>query len=148
MLVMFMMSTAAMNMIMGTENTSMMNIAIMAMMSMNTRNMVTRSMAMMGMNIRNMATRSTSTVRTWSISVSISITTTSTTIKSLTTFIEHKAPAPKKKVKKTHNLSLVSSVGFTIEGLLDVALFNAFMSGLLQTKAADLYRTKGTVVVL
>jgi len=58
---------------------------------------------------------------------------------------ELKPPAPKKKVKKTHNLSLVSSVGFTIEGLLDVALFNSFMSGLLQTKAADLYRTKGVL---
>ncbi len=44
-----------------------------------------------------------------------------------------------------HNLSLVSSVGFTIVGLLDVALFNAFMSSLLQAKAADLYRTKGVL---
>lgn len=49
----------------------------------------------------------------------------------------------RKKVKKTHNLSLVSSVGYTIEGLLDVPLFNTFMSQLLATKAADLYRTKG-----
>ena len=53
--------------------------------------------------------------------------------------------APKKKKKRVHNLSLVSSVGFTIVGLLDVALFNAFMSSLLQTKAADLYRTKGVL---
>jgi len=36
-------------------------------------------------------------------------------------------------------------VGFTIVGLLDVALFNAFMSSLLQAKAADLYRTKGVL---
>jgi len=36
-------------------------------------------------------------------------------------------------------------VGFTISGLLDVALFNTFMSGLLQAKAADLYRTKGVL---
>ena len=50
-----------------------------------------------------------------------------------------------KKKKKTHNLSLVSSVGFTINGLLDTALFNQFMSGLLQAKAADLYRTKGVL---
>lgn len=56
----------------------------------------------------------------------------------------HASPAPKKK-KKTHNLSLVSSVGFTVVGLLDVALFNAFMSALLQAKAADLYRTKGVL---
>lgn len=53
--------------------------------------------------------------------------------------------APKKKKKRVHNLSLVSSVGFTIVGLLDVALFNAFMSSLLQAKAADLYRTKGVL---
>jgi len=48
-----------------------------------------------------------------------------------------------KAKKKKHNLSLVSSVGFTIEGLLDVMKFNAFMSALLKEKAADLYRTKG-----
>lgn len=52
---------------------------------------------------------------------------------------EHK---PKKK-KKIHNLSLVSSVGYSIEGNLDVPLFNTFMSNLLAEKAADLYRTKG-----
>jgi G3E family GTPase len=51
---------------------------------------------------------------------------------------------PKKK-KKTHNLSLISSVGFTIEGLLDVLKFNNFMSELLKEKAADLYRTKGVL---
>jgi G3E family GTPase len=50
---------------------------------------------------------------------------------------------PVKRVKKTHNLSLVSSVGFTIEGLLDVPLFNTFMGNLLKEKAADFYRTKG-----
>jgi G3E family GTPase len=50
-----------------------------------------------------------------------------------------------KKKKKTHNLSLVSSVGFTIEGLLDVPKFNDFMTGLLQQKAKDLYRTKGVL---
>lgn len=51
-------------------------------------------------------------------------------------------PAPK---KKKHNLSLVSSVGFTIEGLLDVPLFNQFMSELLKAKAIDMYRTKGVL---
>jgi G3E family GTPase len=52
---------------------------------------------------------------------------------------------PKKKKKKTHNLSLVSSVGFTIDGLLDVPVFNTFMSDLLQRKAADIYRSKGVL---
>jgi G3E family GTPase len=36
-------------------------------------------------------------------------------------------------------------VGFTIKGLLDVTLFNVFMSNLLATKANDLYRTKGVL---
>lgn len=48
-----------------------------------------------------------------------------------------------KKAKKVHNLSLVSSVGFTIHGVLDVTLFNSFMSHLLEESAKDLYRTKG-----
>ena len=40
----------------------------------------------------------------------------------------------------------MSSVGFTIEnGLLDVMLFNAFMSELLKAKAIDMYRTKGVL---
>lgn len=51
----------------------------------------------------------------------------------------------KKKKKKVHNLSLVSSVGFIIEGLLDVPLFNTFMTELLKTKGADLYRSKGVL---
>jgi G3E family GTPase len=50
---------------------------------------------------------------------------------------------PNKKKKKVHNLSLVSSVGYTIDGLLDVPKFNTFMSGLLAAKAVDLYRSKG-----
>ncbi|KAJ1440795.1 CobW/HypB/UreG, nucleotide-binding domain-containing protein [Ochromonadaceae sp. CCMP2298] len=58
---------------------------------------------------------------------------------------DHAVEKPLKKKKKTHNLSLVSSVGFTIVGLLDVALFNTFMTTLLQAKAADLYRTKGVL---
>ena len=58
---------------------------------------------------------------------------------------DHHVPevAVVKRVKKTHNLSLVSSVGFTIEGLLNVPLFNTFMGDLLAAKAADFYRTKG-----
>ena len=58
---------------------------------------------------------------------------------------EEKKAAPPKKKKKIHNLSLVSSVGFTIEGLLDTGKFNEFMSKLLQEKAADLFRTKGVL---
>jgi G3E family GTPase len=55
----------------------------------------------------------------------------------------HSSEKPTKKKKKTHNLSLVTSVGFTIEGLLDVVTFNTFMTNLLQAKAADIYRSKG-----
>ncbi|CAM9219986.1 unnamed protein product [Ectocarpus fasciculatus] len=47
--------------------------------------------------------------------------------------------------KKVHNLSLVSSVGFTIDGLLDVTKFNDFMSAFLKEKAIDLYRSKGVL---
>ncbi len=50
-----------------------------------------------------------------------------------------------KKRKKKHNLSLISSVGFTVEGLLKVQEFNDFMSKLLQAKGKDLYRTKGVL---
>jgi len=57
---------------------------------------------------------------------------------------DHKHTEEKaKKKKKIHNLSLVSSVGYTIEGLLDVPKFNTFMSDLLARRAKDLYRTKG-----
>ena len=59
---------------------------------------------------------------------------------------DHKTPAAdaghdhghahghEKKKKKTHNLSLVSSVGFTIEGELDVPKFNGFMGDLLKVR--------------
>lgn len=57
---------------------------------------------------------------------------------------DHSAePETQKSKKKRHNLSLVSSVGYTIQGNLDVVKFNTFMSGLLNEKAKDLYRTKG-----
>ena len=58
---------------------------------------------------------------------------------------DHEHKVAKKKRKKVHNLSLVSSVGFTIEGNLDVTLFNTFMSELLKAKAADIYRSKGVL---
>eukprot|EP00632_Arachnochrysis_sp_CCMP2950_P006453 CAMPEP_0185703796 /NCGR_PEP_ID=MMETSP1164-20130828/15449_1 /TAXON_ID=1104430 /ORGANISM="Chrysoreinhardia sp, Strain CCMP2950" /LENGTH=384 /DNA_ID=CAMNT_0028371107 /DNA_START=10 /DNA_END=1164 /DNA_ORIENTATION=- len=53
-----------------------------------------------------------------------------------------KAP---KKPKKVHDLSMVSSCGVSVEGMLDVPKFNMFMAELLQTRAADLYRTKGVL---
>ena len=57
---------------------------------------------------------------------------------------EDKKPAPSLK-KKRHNLSLVSSVGYTIKGLLDIPRFNQFMSQLLSTNAANIYRSKGVL---
>jgi G3E family GTPase len=51
---------------------------------------------------------------------------------------------PKRK-KKKHNLSLVTSVGYTVEGLLDIPKFNQFMSELLQRDAKNLFRTKGVL---
>lgn len=56
-----------------------------------------------------------------------------------------KKEEPTKKKKKKHNLSLVSSVGYTVRGLLDIPLFNQFMSELLATNAANLYRSKGVL---
>lgn len=52
---------------------------------------------------------------------------------------------PEKKKKKKHNLSLVSSVGYTIRGALDIPLFNQFMSDLLAANAANIYRSKGVL---
>mmetsp|Transcript_21066 Transcript_21066/g.67883 ORF Transcript_21066/g.67883 Transcript_21066/m.67883 type:complete len:120 (+) Transcript_21066:867-1226(+) len=40
---------------------------------------------------------------------------------------------------------MVSSCGISVEGYLDVPKFNLFMAELLQTRAADLYRTKGVL---
>lgn len=54
-------------------------------------------------------------------------------------------PHPEKRKKKKHNLSLVSSVGYTVNGLLDIPKFNQFMSELLQENAQNLYRTKGVL---
>merc|ERR1712159_633566 len=51
----------------------------------------------------------------------------------------------KKKLKKNHDLSDVSSVGLTLEGNLDPLRFNAFMSGVLQADAKNIYRSKGVV---
>ena len=46
---------------------------------------------------------------------------------------------------KVHDLSMVSSCGISVEGFLDVPKFNIFMAELLQTRAADLYRSKGVL---
>ena len=61
-----------------------------------------------------------------------------------TTTVTHTITRPPKK-KKRHNLSLVSSVGFTIKGQLDTIRFNEFMTKLLEEKAKDLFRTKGVL---
>lgn len=50
---------------------------------------------------------------------------------------------PQAKKPRVHDLSMVSSCGIAVEGMLDVPRFNMFMAELLQTRAADLYRTKG-----
>mmetsp|Transcript_702 Transcript_702/g.2063 ORF Transcript_702/g.2063 Transcript_702/m.2063 type:complete len:350 (-) Transcript_702:46-1095(-) len=47
--------------------------------------------------------------------------------------------------KKVHDLSMVASVGISVDGFLDVPKFNIFMAELLQTRAADLYRSKGVL---
>jgi G3E family GTPase len=55
------------------------------------------------------------------------------------------APTEPKRKKKKHNLSLVTSVGYTVDGLLDIPKFNQFMSELLQRDAKNLFRTKGVL---
>lgn len=52
---------------------------------------------------------------------------------------------PNAAPSKVHDLSMVSSCGVAVEGMLDVPKFNLFMAELLQTRAADLYRTKGVL---
>jgi len=58
-------------------------------------------------------------------------------------FGEQDGPSAKKP--KVHDLSMVSACGIAVEGFLDVPKFNMFMAELLQTRAADLYRTKGVL---
>ena len=55
------------------------------------------------------------------------------------------ADGGKKKRKKKHDLSGVGSLGLTSPGPLISHEFNSFMSELLRTKAADLYRSKGVL---
>lgn len=51
--------------------------------------------------------------------------------------------APAKRPR--HNLSLVTSVGFSTSDALDVERFNMFMGRLLSEKARDIYRSKGVL---
>uniref|UniRef100_A0A7S3JV87 CobW C-terminal domain-containing protein n=1 Tax=Aureoumbra lagunensis TaxID=44058 RepID=A0A7S3JV87_9STRA len=60
-------------------------------------------------------------------------------------FDEANAEEADRKKPRIHDLSMVSSVGISVEGDLDVPKFNLFMAELLQTRAADLYRTKGVL---
>mmetsp|Transcript_28663 Transcript_28663/g.39589 ORF Transcript_28663/g.39589 Transcript_28663/m.39589 type:complete len:411 (+) Transcript_28663:192-1424(+) len=53
----------------------------------------------------------------------------------------------RRRKKKVHDLSGVGSVGITLEGDLDDVVFNAFMQQLLQSKARDLYRSKGVLSI-
>lgn len=57
---------------------------------------------------------------------------------------EAEAVAPAKKPR--HNLSLVTSVGFSTTSALEVDKFNMFMHILLTEKARDIYRSKGVLL--
>ncbi len=54
---------------------------------------------------------------------------------------------PKRRRKKLHDLSDVSSVGITTHGQLDEYRFNMFMRDLLSEKAKDIFRCKGVLCV-
>jgi len=54
---------------------------------------------------------------------------------------------PKKRLKKKHDLSGVSSVGLILKGDLNQARFDQFMGDLLQTRAQDIYRSKGVLSI-
>lgn len=54
---------------------------------------------------------------------------------------------PKRRRKKLHDLSDVSSVGITTHGQLDEYRFNMFMRDLLGEKAKDIFRCKGVLCV-
>ncbi len=54
---------------------------------------------------------------------------------------------PRRKRKKLHDLSDVSSVGITARGPLDEYRFNMFMRDLLAEKAKDIFRCKGVLCV-
>ncbi|KAL6748377.1 nickel chaperone for hydrogenase [Haematococcus lacustris] len=54
---------------------------------------------------------------------------------------------PKRRRKKLHDLSDISSVGITSRGQLDEYRFNMFMWDLLAEKAKDIFRCKGVLAV-
>jgi len=56
-----------------------------------------------------------------------------------------KAKVEAKPKKKRHDLSGVSSVGIACEGELDFNALNGFMMRLLQSRARDIYRSKGVM---
>ena len=62
-------------------------------------------------------------------------------------FIPQKERHPKRKRKKLHDLSDVSSVGMVARGALDEYRFNMFMRDLLSEKAKDIFRCKGVLCV-
>ncbi|KAG5180398.1 CobW/HypB/UreG, nucleotide-binding domain-containing protein [Tribonema minus] len=57
----------------------------------------------------------------------------------------HKRAAPLGSVVATRHNTKVGSIGLTLPGSLDVALFNEFMADLMERKAADMYRCKGVL---
>lgn len=57
------------------------------------------------------------------------------------------ARQPKRKRKKLHDLSDISSVGITAWGPLDEFRFNMFMRDLLTERAKDIFRCKGVLTV-
>uniref|UniRef100_A0A7S2CS79 CobW C-terminal domain-containing protein n=1 Tax=Haptolina brevifila TaxID=156173 RepID=A0A7S2CS79_9EUKA len=59
--------------------------------------------------------------------------------------VTHEHDHKEAKKKKKHDLSGVGSLGLTADRPLLSHEFNRFMSGLLQTKAKDLYRSKGVL---
>lgn len=54
---------------------------------------------------------------------------------------------PKRRAKRLHDLSDVSSVGIMARGPLDEYRFNMYMRDLLAEKAKDIFRCKGVLSV-
>lgn len=54
---------------------------------------------------------------------------------------------PRRKAKRLHDLSDVSSVGIMARGQLDEYRFNMYMRDLLTEKAKDIFRCKGVLSV-
>lgn len=54
---------------------------------------------------------------------------------------------PKRRAKRLHDLSDVSSVGIMARGKLDEYRFNMYMRDLLSEKARDIFRCKGVLSV-